>query len=117
MDIKWIKTRTISIKSDLSSYDSQDGVEQKGLKGPQDPLEVQLLPGLQQQRGDEVQAAEGDAQRGDKRQAALCRGRLRPTGDMMTFIFYKENFKDGETVCGMERKLLWRHRIRFHLFA
>ena len=90
------------IERDLRSLDSQDGVKQKGLKGLQDPLEVQLLPGLQQQRGDEVQASQGDAQRGDQRQAALCRGCLRPTGDMTAFIFYKENLKEGETVCGTE---------------
>ena len=60
------------IERDLrSSSDNKDGVKQKG-KGFQDHLEVELLPGLKQQRGDKVQTTKGDAQRRDQGQAALC---------------------------------------------
>ena len=59
---------------------NQDGGCEEG-QGLQDHLEVELLAGLQQQRGDEVQAAQGDAQGGDQGEAALRRGRLRPTGE------------------------------------
>ena len=59
------------IERDLSSSANKDGLKQKG-EGLQDHLEVELLPGFKQQRGDEVQTAEGDAQRGDQGQAALC---------------------------------------------
>ena len=59
----------------------QDGVHEEG-QGVQSHLEVELLAGLQQ-RGDEVPAAEGDAQGGDQGQAALRRGRLSPAGQIL----------------------------------
>lgn len=62
----------------------QNGVHEKG-QGVQAHLEVELLAGLQQ-RGDEVPAAEGDAQGGDEGQAALRRGRLSPAGETLRQI-------------------------------
>ena len=67
---------------------SQDGSHKEG-QGVQDHLEVELLGGLQQQRGDEVQATERDAQGGDPGQAALCRGRLSPTGQTLSEELFK----------------------------